>query len=426
MPQHMNKPPPIVNSRHAAARVVGTWLKTGEFPDRLMESVERDRAFVMEVAYGTIRLWRALDWIRGRLAERKPRRELEAFVLIGLYQLLFMDHVEAYAAVSETVEAAKRTLGPKAGGLVNALLRRAQAERDPLFQSLEKQPLAVRLSHPDLLVARWTAQFDADRARRLCEWNNTRSDVILCANLMRTDGRALHEALRSAGVAAEPHPFAPDRFFTLPRGARVRDLPGYAEGWFTIQDPATSISVELLDPQPGERVLDACAAPGGKTALLAERLRGEGELVAMDSSKERMEPLRENLARLGLQWVKVVEGDAGRAGGDAGTFRAILLDAPCTNTGVIRRRPDVRWRFSRNHLQRACARQVSLLDGVASRVEPGGRLVYSTCSLEPEENEEQVERWVSRHSEFQLVRECRLFPPGTQTDGAYAALLVKS
>ena len=416
------------NSRDAAARIVGTWLRSGAFPDRMLESVLADHGFVLELVHGVVRSFRPLDFIRAQLAPRQPRAELNAYLLVGLYQLLFLDDVEDYAAVNETVSAAKAALGAKAGNMVNAVLRRAQAGEAPLRAKLRQQPAAVRLSHPDLLVERWTRQFGADRAAALCDWDNRRPELALRINLTRTTLDALRLALTGAGVDCAPHPFDPRRFLRLSHGVRLFDLPGYAEGWFSVQDPSTQIAVDLLAPQPGERVLDACAAPGGKTILAAEALKGQGTLVAMDPSSERLVPLRQNIARLQLGNIAVVRGDAARPldlPELAVAFDAVLADVPCTNTGVIRRRPDARWRFTAERLYAVCKRQAAILDGIVVRVRPGGRLVYSTCSLEPDENEGQVETWLARHPEFKMAEARRLFPPETGTDGAYAACLTR-
>jgi 16S rRNA (cytosine967-C5)-methyltransferase len=209
-------------------------------------------------------------------------------------------------------------------------------------------------------------------------------------------------------------------------------LPGYNEGWFAVQDPSTALAVDLLRPQPGERILDACAAPGGKTLMMAELMEHRGLLVAMDSSAERLERLRENLARFGDVFVRVAEGRADDSSSlkhvlppDARDgFDGILLDAPCTNTGVLRRRPDARWRFSLPRLQAAVQKQRALLGALAGVIAPGGRMVYSTCSLEPEENEEQVRSWLEQHPAFSMEEERALRPPDSGTDGAYATRLV--
>jgi 16S rRNA (cytosine967-C5)-methyltransferase len=399
------------NSRLAAARIVSSWLKSDIFPDRELDAIESSRAFVMEMVLGIVRWYGALSWICDQRVQQKPRPEVYACILVGLYQLLFMDDVQEYAAVNETVEAAKTAGGERVGSFVNAVLRRAQADKAGIFQALDKQAAAVRLSHPQLLIDRWTKQFGADAAIRLCEWNNRRADVVIRAN-------------KDLKIEGQPHPFAPERFVVLPRGVSVTSVPGFADGSFYVQDPSTSVAPALLNPQPGESVLDACAAPGGKAMQLAELMRGQGTLVAMDPAADRLKPLRENVARLKWNFITVVERDITK---DTSSVRydAILLDVPCTNTGVIRRRPDARWRFSQERLRAACDKQAAILEAAATCLNPGGRIVYSTCSLELEENEGQVDRWLARHSEFRLADSRKLFPPESGTDGAYAALLVR-
>jgi 16S rRNA (cytosine967-C5)-methyltransferase len=236
------------------------------------------------------------------------------------------------------------------------------------------------------------------------------------------------KALEEAKIEATVHPSqCLETFLVLPRGVPVFKVPGYEEGWFTVQDPATSASVELLDPQPGESVLDACAAPGGKTSMIAGMMEGEGELVAMDVHDDRLETLRDTLKRTGWDFVKVVKGDGAHGFPEPGKqFDAILLDVPCMNTGVLRRRADARWRFTRDRVESLKQTQWKILTAMSKAVKPGGRLVYSTCSLEQEENEELVSRWVREHPEFRLAKAKRLFPPKSGTDGAYAALLRKA
>ncbi|MBN1556716.1 MAG: 16S rRNA (cytosine(967)-C(5))-methyltransferase RsmB [Lentisphaerae bacterium] len=432
------------NARGVAAAIVGRWLDTGDFPDRQLETVERDRAFIMEVVYGVARRRRTLEWVLGRYVRRPPGPEVLPYVLVGLYQVLMMDRVAGYAAVSETVEAVKRMPRPaaargtdrraKAAGFVNAVLRRALREADDIEAGLARQPAGIRLSHPDWLVQRWTRRYGESGMLRLCEWNNTRPDVALRVNSLQTDADAFRAALAAEGVAAAPHPVGGGAWLTVKpslsaRGLAPAGLPGYLDGWFTVQDPSTGVAVELLDPRPGERVLDACAAPGGKTVLIAERLRGRGRVVALDRHADRLERLIENLERLRLAgFVEPVQGDATRgadlsaACGDT-PFDRILLDVPCTNTGVLRRRPDARWRVSRGRIGRLAALQRAMLDNAVPFLKPGGILVYSTCSLEPEEGEAQIAGWLRERRDFRLVNSKALFPPESRCDGVYAAAL---
>lgn len=419
--------PGAYHARATAARLVARWLETGDFPDRLLDEVSADRPFVMEVVYGVAKWRRLLDWMAGRYVKRDPDTATHAHLLVGLYQIFRMSNVAEHAAVNETVEAAKHGPAHAGSGFLNAVLRSALRERAAIEARIPALPLAVRESHPDLLVERWTARAGGDGARRLCEWDNGRPDVVIRVNTTRISAAAYGEQLAAAGVSVSPHPFRPDSCLVLPRGARVSDLPGYADGLFAVQDPSTLVSVEQLAPKPGERVLDACAAPGGKTALIAERMAGQGRLVAADVYPDRLEVLRSNLQRMQAGFAEIIQGDlaarAAPAGWSGGEFDAVLLDVPCSNTGVLRRRPDARWRFALDRLGKLMELQRALLSAGAGLVRPGGRLVYSTCSVEPDENDSLIGAWLRANPAFSCVSEVRLFPPDTGTDGAYAALL---
>jgi 16S rRNA (cytosine967-C5)-methyltransferase len=347
-------------------------------------------------------------------------------VYVGLYQLLFMD-VEEYAAINETVDAAKgRPGGPGNAKMINAVLRRAQRENEEIFSELKRQPDDIRLSHPDFMLQRWTRQYGEIETRKLANWNNQPPETILRVEPRMISPADFVSKMEEAGIELKLHPFS-DReiFYILPRGFAVHKLPGYAEGWFTVQDPATSVSVDLLRPFPGEAVLDACAAPGGKTAMIASRMRGEGELVAMDVHDDRIAVLSENMNRLDLDWVELVKGDARdpqKALGER-KFDAILLDVPCLNTGVLRRRIDARWRVNSNRIKAMAEVQYEILSACAELLKENGRLVYSTCSLEPEENEDLIARWVREHPGFSKAKAKKTFPPKDGADGAFAAVI---
>ena len=421
------------SGREIAAEAVRHWLERGAFPDRTLDGVTAERAFVMEVTYGTVRWYGALEAVLRSAVPQPPGEAVEAVLLTGLYQLLFMDRQEPYAVVNEAVGLAKACGGPRMGSLVNAVLRRVTREEDAVRDFLKRQPFDVQVSHPHGLVNRWRRQFGERPMRELCAWNNERPSVVLCVNRHRVPFERFRHMLTEAGMESEPHPAEPSRCLVLPHGASVSRAPGYEEGLFLVQDPATLVPVQLLGAVPGERVLDLCAAPGGKTAALAEAMQGAGVLVAVDIYADRMERLEENLRRLRWDFVETVRADATNGAAlrealgphaDAG-FDRILLDAPCSNTGVLRRRPDARWRFDERRLARLCHTQSALLDGAAPLLRPGGALVYSTCSLEPEEDEDLASRWVSSHDGFSLVKARKLFPPRSRTDGGYSALIVR-
>jgi len=386
------------NSRLVAAEIISQWLVERHFPDRQLAKIEHDNAFIMEVVNGVVRKRNILQWLEQGMVPKEPEPFFKAVLYVGLYQLLFMDNVEEYAAINETVDAAKgRPGGHGNANMVNAVLRRAQREADQIARELKRQPDDIRLSHPDFLLERWRRQFGEIEARKLAEWNNQPPQTILRVEQAVISPTDFLAKFSEAGIELEPHPFSDrEKFYTLPRGLAVRKLPGYAEGWFTVQDPATSVPIDLLRPFSGESVLDACAAPGGKTAMIASRLKGEGELVAMDLHDDRIAVLKENMGRLGLDWVEIVQGDARKpkkALGDR-TFDAILLDVPCLNTGVLRRRIDARWRVNTNRLKAITEIQYDLLSACAELLKENGRIVYR-----------------------------KTFPPKTGTDGAFAAVI---
>jgi len=419
------------NSRAVAADMIARWMETAEFPDRMMNRVKSDRGFVMEVVYGVAKWKRELEWVLKQCMKQLPAIPVRAHLMVGVYQCLHMDTVEAYAAVNETVAAVKELFGQPEANFVNAVLRRVQREKELVAAALKEQPAGIRLSHPEILIKRWTAVFGETGAQALCEWNNRRAVVTLRVNTQRIQMADFRDRLASSGIRTEANAFDSARFCNLLGGVGVEDIPGFDDGWFMVQDPSTLMAVEMMDPKPQERILDACAAPGGKTVAMAERMGGGVSLTAMDIHADRMGFLNDNLARMSLDGVRIIEGDMGecRVGG-AGVpelagllFDGILLDVPCTNTGVLRRRADARWRFSMERLAKVSETQRLILDGAAQRVRVGGRIVYSTCSLEAEEDETLIESWLKGNPAFELVRQKKLFPPKDGADGAFAAVL---
>jgi 16S rRNA (cytosine967-C5)-methyltransferase len=303
-----------------------------------------------------------------------------------------------FAAGNETVAAAKASGREKRlDRVVNGVLRNLLRRRDEFEAKLAAAPLAERESYPNALVRRWVERYGEEKAEALAKWHNRPAETWLAYR----DGR----------------------FEKLPHGRKVTDAEGFAEGAFVVQDPATASAVELLDVAPGQSVLDFCAAPGGKTAQIAWRLDGTGRLVAQEVNPRRLARLRQNLARLRLASIEVVQTISQSSNPPIIQFDRVLVDAPCSNTGVLRRRPDARWRWDADHLVQLVGLQAQILDAAAAFVAPGGRLVYSTCSNEPEENSEQAAAFLARHPGFTLVREVESVPFESGEDGAYAVAL---
>jgi len=417
-----------MSSRQVAAELVYRWLDTGDFPDRLVQTVHADRPFITEIVFGVARRRRTLEWALERQMRHRPDGTLGACLLVGAYQILFMTNVVDYAIVNETVEAANALIGKRSRGVVNGVLRNLLRRKEELCDELQREKLAIRESHPDVLVDRWVARFGKEATAAMCRWNNELPNLTLCLNTSRRSVSQLLADLCTAGISAEPHPAAPKTCLKLKPGANPSLLPGFAEGFFTVQDPTGLKAVELLNARPGECILDACAAPGGKAVRIAIAMQGKGTFVAMDKYEDRLTRLRENLKRMSLQ-ASIVRDDACTANLrtliSGNMFDRILLDIPCTNTGVLGRRPDARWRFSMSRLKNMIAQQQAMLENAAAAVRPGGCLVYSTCSIEPEEGEELVKSWCSTHPTFELQESQWLIPPGAMTDGGFAARIVR-
>ena len=418
-----------VESRLSAIGVLSRWLRTGDFPDRLLSDKSRDRGFVMDLVFGAVRHRRTLEWALSKFLRREPAFELRATLLAGAQQILFMDDVADYAAIHETVEAAKRGQS-RQPAFVNAVLRNLLRHRDQLRAELATQSLALRTSHPDLLVDRWTTAFGADVAQRLCELDNEAAETIVIALPFSDEGRAAELLARwtADGVSARPHPAEPGAII-LGHGARVEDLWGFHEGLFVVQDPATLAAIRLLAPAPGLSALDACAAPGGKTLQIVSSLGSSDPMTSMDLHEDRLARLRENLGRCGYaDRVKVVAGDAtspktAEKIARDGRPDLLLLDAPCSNTGVLRRRVDARWRFDGKRFAELRKTQLAMLENLAPLARL--RVVYSTCSLEPEEDEEVVRAFLAGHPEFRLEASVKVMPDDSPRDGAFAAALVR-
>ena len=410
----------------------------------------RDRALMLNLIAGTTRHLLTLDHLLCRHLRRRIDR-LDPPVLeslrVGAFQLVFCLRIPPHAAVSTTVEAAK-ALSARGAGTVNAVLRALASEieaRGPLkgdeppLRTLPdgagsgcrfrvpvlpdgdpRSPslLSIRFSLPAWLLERWISRFGPAEAERLALQSLAPPVLLLRPNPARGDARALAARLAGAGVEAEALPSGAVR---LLHPGDLTALPGWAEGAFSVQDAAGQAAAQALGVCPGERILDLCAGVGGKTCALAEQAGVSGKVVAVDLSERRLERLRTSAARLGLSNIEAWEGDAlVLAAGWKEAFDDVLLDAPCTNTGVLRRRPEARWRLTPEDPARLAAIQARLLEAAATCVKPGGRLVYSTCSLETEENEGVSRAFSASHSSFTQEAET-LTLPSEASDGGYWA-----
>lgn len=388
--------PRLAATRALAAVLAGRASLGSSLPEQLAKVDPRDRALAQDLAFGTARWQPRLSLLAEKLLDKPFKagdRDLEALLLIGLYQL-FHTRIPAHAAIGETVGCVDKLKKSSAKGLLNAVLRRAQREYDSLLPALEHDP-AARLAHPrwlqKALKARWPEHWEA-----IATANNLHPPLILRVN-RRQGGRDAYLAkLATAGIEAVPCAFSEDGIRLL-QPQDVTALPGFAAGRLSVQDEAAQLAAELLELAPGQRVLDACAAPGGKTCHLLEREPGLAEVVALDADAGRLERVEQNLARLGLTArTLAADGRAVAHWWDGTPFQRILLDAPCSATGVIRRHPDIKLTRQASDIAPLVQLQGELLDALWPTLEVGGILVYATCSVLPEENSSNLAAFLAR------------------------------
>lgn len=431
--------------RADAARIVAEVFAGRSLDDLLAADTAEGsaRGLKRSLCYGTLRWHFRLVAVLNALADRSPDKldpRLRALLQVGLYQLVSGETAE-HAAVAETVSAARALGFDKAAGFVNAVLRRFQREKDAVLHAVDRD-VALRTAHPRWFVEALRRDRGADAALAVLEANNAHPPFWVRVNRMRADVAGVAAELEAAGFTVARHPFAPDALRVEP-ATDVRSLPGFVDGRLSVQDAAAQLAVELLAPEPGERILDACAAPGGKTCHVLERTTGRASVTALDVSQPRLERVRENLVRLGLQ-AELAAADVARVSQwfDGRAFDRVLLDVPCSATGVIRRHPDIKVLRRAKDIPALVRRQAELLDAAWSTLKPGGRLLYTSCSVLAAENEQLVAGFLGRTAGArdltpELTRGWPARPaasgPGYQVlpgeadvDGFYYACLAKS
>ena len=411
----MNDSPSV---RYLAWKCLLRWSQGGIFAETLIaraaaehKLAHADRSLLQAIVYDTLRHMSWLDHIRKTLRPGKLEEKMRWLVLMGLCQLFVLRQAE-HAAVGETVRLAPQ----RVRGVVNGMLRNAARRKAEFDAEHETLPLAVRFSTPSWLVKRWLREFGEPDTSAMLEWNSLTPPVYARLNPLNPPAEIPE--------CWEPLP-------ALPLWYRLHGplpLEALRAGQLYVTDPSTRYCVKLLAPQPGERVLDACAAPGGKSAAMLAATGGDLHLLATDVEEFRLAPLRENLLRAGGRDVLVAQHDWTRPcpAEWCGAFDAVLLDVPCSNSGVLQRRVDARWRLSAGEITRLAALQLQILEQASAAVRPGGRLVYSTCSIDREEDRSVVDAFLATHKDFTFVEEYLALPHREQADGAYAALLSRA
>ncbi len=449
----------MTNARAMALQVLLTWQRTGTYPDQLLRDVleknplgkPADRALLYQLVFGVLRWQGKLDWVLQQFSQR-PLEKLSVktlFILrLGAFQLLFLSRIPVSAAVNESVKLAKSGRTPWAAGFINAVLRSLDRGKEGLSFPSKEDPLAylaVNHSHPSWLVKKWLESWGFEKTEALCQYNNQIPPLTLRVNTLKTDGQQLIERLQTAVQRAVPATFSPVGIQVgEPDRPLVQDAL-FQQGWFQIQDEASQLIAPILDPQPGEKILDLCAGAGGKAGHLAQLMKNQGKITAVDLHPKKIKDLQGNARRLGIT---IIEGQVGDALKETlfpkkpELFDGILIDAPCSGWGVISRNPDLKWRLKPEDSPRLSRMQNKFLQNAAGWLKSEGVLVYVTCTLSRDENQGIIEKFIDQHPEF-VVEDASPFlpeparklvdddgfyqtwPPVHEMDGFFAARLRK-
>ncbi|HXX80596.1 MAG TPA: 16S rRNA (cytosine(967)-C(5))-methyltransferase RsmB [Thermodesulfovibrionales bacterium] len=383
----------------------------------------RERSFLMELVYGVLRYRDTLDWALHTFV-RKPsglHQDTRNNLRLAAYQILFM-RVQDWAAVNEAVQLEKHSGRPEVvNGVLRSMLRKPMSERlnlTPLERKGAVPYIALLTSHPSWLIKRWVKRFGEKGARELAEANNRIPPLTLRVNTLCSTREQLLEWLSSMGIKGKPSPFSPDGI-RLKGSSMVKELSGMKAS-FLVQDEAAQLITYLLEPKPGERILDACASPGGKTTHIAQMMKDRGEVLAMEIDAERMPQLQENVSNLNTTSIALRNQDFRELNKSReGSFDKILLDAPCSALGVIRRNPDIKYRRTLEDLKEFMKKQLAMLRDAAQMLKPGGSIVYSVCSTEPEEGEEVVKEFLKDSEDFYIIDTALPFLKGFMKEGLF-------
>lgn len=386
----------------------------------------RDRALVRELVFGVVRWLALLDWhIDSQLISRKKRLSniVRSHLRIGVFQILFLDRIPFSAAVNEAVKGVKSSNNAWASGLVNAVLRRVAERREFLGPEMARrcedtmgldavERLAIEQSHPFWMVNRWVGRYGLEEARSFCRANNIKAPLTIRVNTLTVTRDEVLKVLAGHGIDAIPGRYGPEAIMIRGYSGSPLAIPGFKQGWFQVQDEAAQLVSCCLTPRSHEIILDACAGPGGKTTHIAQLIRDKGVVEATDMNDARLELLKGNQERLGIKCISCISFKSFNARRPEleGRYHRILVDAPCSGFGVIRRHPDIKWNRTRASLSKLASQQRSLLDSLAPLIRPGGTMVYATCTLEPEETMEVVEDFFSGHPGWSLISAEKALP----------------
>ena len=376
----------------------------------------QDYGLVSELVYGIVRRQRTLDALINQFASKPAPQQppkLRLILQIGFYQLRYLTQVPPSAAVNTSVELAKTNGLGKLSGVVNGILRHYIRQREKAGDPLQLpddpvQKLGIQYSFPDWLIQLWCDEFGEATANQLATWFNQSPSIDLRMNPLQTTRETVEKALTEAKIEYSPLPFVPFGLRLASGVGKIENLPGFSEGWWTVQDFSAQLVSYLLSPQAGETIIDACAAPGGKTTHIAELMGDKGKIWALDRAASRLQKVTKNAQRLQLNSIETAVGDARELSQFQNTADRLLIDAPCSGLGTLHRRTDLRWRQTPDNLVALAKLQQEILTASATWVKPNGVLVYATCTINPLENEEVIQAFLSHHPQWQIE-----FPPET-------------
>ncbi len=415
------------DARSLALHILNRLDKSDKTLDNLLEEFQKDhllpkreRSLFNAIVYGVLRWKGRLDWIIGHLSKlhiNKTKSEVLNILRIGLFQIIYLNRIPVSAAVNTSVEMAKHSAGERGAGYVNAILRKASREHETLpYPDITEEPeyaISVNKSFPEWMIKKWIKLLGKSQTIELCDAINEIPPITIRVNTLKTNrqdlGNCMESDVRNISLTA----CSPDGLsFTNPQKS-IHEMETFKDGWFQVQDEAAQLVTLLLDPRAGDAVLDACAGLGGKTGHIGQLMKNSGKISALDIDKGKLDKLNREMERLGITNVSTVSDDIGNPllfKKYYGQFDRILIDAPCSNMGVIRRNPDVKWKLQEKNLVRYKKRQLLFLDNLANLLKPSGIMVYAVCSTEPEENEEVIKEFLIKRPDFGIDNNVRYLP----------------
>lgn len=445
------KPALYAGPRGTAVKILNRVERTDSYLDKLLDAelkskdvADIDKSLLAEIVHGVIRWQGRLDWILNGFTHgnfSKSEVNVRNALRVALYQILFLSHVPQYAAVNEAVEFIKRIRGDKFAGFVNAVLRNIIRTLDGIHYPNPDEDLvqyiAVYYSHPSWMVKRWLPRFGREELEKFLTANNEVPGLTLRINKLKITPSEFLSLLDAQGIPYQGSSFI-DHFIKVRSLSGISQMNIFQQGYFSIQDESAALPVVLLNAQPGERVIDMCAAPGGKTTFVAEQMQNQGEIVAVDKYETKLNLVKMSCERLGIKNVQFIASDASEL--DIAIADKILVDAPCSGLGALRKKPDIKWKREIEDIPRLVKLQANLLENAARLLKPGGVLVYSTCTTEPEENDLLIKKFIMQHPEFSIDDASKFvnksvvtsdgmvetFPHRHHIDGSFSVRLIKS